>query len=524
MSLFNIHKVKYLLFAPAFYCCHNNTNTTVGMQDSQHTYYLNNNGNDNADGSKSKPWKSIAKLNIVNLKPGDTVFFEGGQTFKGNMVIDSGNNGKNDKPIVITSAGTAKPVIDGDSGTAFTINKCRYITITNLELEGLGRKQGNIKDGLLLNHCEYITVSDLHIHGFQKSGLLINSCTNIEAKKIHASENGFAGIFVNADGDKSRSSNIHISYCATENNPGDPTNFTNHSGNGILAGLCKNVLIEYCTATNNGWDMPRTGNGPVGIWCYEADSVVIQHCLSYRNKTSKGGADGGGFDLDGGVTNSIIQYCLSYENQGSGYGIFQYAGASRWNNNTIRYCISENDGSVSPAHASVFIWNSSADTSQFSNCYFYNNTIYNAKGAVISYEAQSKNAGFRFYNNIFVGKNALVLGKETNSTYLANNWYSLKDRFNSEENMIFVEWANAKKKEIWNGNLVGLNMDPSFRNAGSSNIFLPGELLNFSNYQLPTQSILRTKGLDLQKLFGIDNGGKSFNQNPATVNGIGACF
>src|SRR5436190_17235380 len=135
-------------------------------------------------------------------------------------------------------------------------------------------------------------------------------------------------------------------YCRADNNPGDPTNLTNHSGNGIVVGNCRNVLIEYCTATNNGWDMPRIGNGPVGIWPYEADSVIIQHCISYRNKTAPGAADGGGFDLDGGVTNSVIQYCLSYENEGSGYGIFQYWSAGNWKNNTLRYCISINDGKI----------------------------------------------------------------------------------------------------------------------------------------------------------------------------------
>ena len=67
------------------------------------------------------------------------------------------------------------------------------------------------------------------------------------------------------------------------------------------------VLIEYCTATNNGWDMPRTGNGPVGIWAYESDSVLIQRCIAYRNKTQKGAADGGGYNFDGGMTNSIIR-------------------------------------------------------------------------------------------------------------------------------------------------------------------------------------------------------------------------
>ena len=133
--------------------------------------------------------------------------------------------------------------------------------------------------------------------------------------------------------------------CQADDNPGDPTNLTNHSGNGIVAGHCTDLLIDRCSATNNGWDMPRIGNGPVGIWCYEADSVTIQHCLSYRNKTARGAADGGGFDLDGGVTNSVIQDCLSYGNQGSGYCIFQYWGANpAGTTNIIRNNITDNDG------------------------------------------------------------------------------------------------------------------------------------------------------------------------------------
>ena len=92
---------------------------------------------------------------------------------------------------------------------------------------------------------------------------------------------------------------------------------------------------------------------PVGIWAYEADSVTIQHCIAYRNKTSKGSEDGGGFDLDGGTTNSTIQYCLTYENEGSGFGIFQYDGASPWKNNTVRFNISVNDGLVSSTPVSL---------------------------------------------------------------------------------------------------------------------------------------------------------------------------
>ena len=224
------------------------------------------------------------------------------------------------------------------------------------------------------------------------------------------------------------------------------------------------------------------------------------------------------------MTNSIIQYCLSYENEGSGYGIFQYAGATNWNNNTIRYCISENDGSVSPAHAGIFIWNSSEDTNQFKNCYIYNNTVYNTKGAAISYETQSKNAGFRFYNNIFVGRDSLILGKETNSTYLGNNWYSLNKKFIADGISDFAIWCSSRKKERLNNKTVGSNINPGFKNPNSTAIVLPGQLKSMDQYRLPAGSLLKNSGLDLQLLFGIDTGNKSINGNESPAKSVGAVF
>jgi hypothetical protein len=108
------------------------------------------------------------------------------------------------------------------------------------------------------------------------------------------------------------------------------------------------------------------------------NSVTIQHCLSYRNKRPLEPLTAEVL-TDGGVTNSLVQYCLSYENQGAGYCLFQYLNASPWHDNIFGFNISENDGAISDAHAGVFIWNSSGDSSQFYNALFYNNTIYNRK-------------------------------------------------------------------------------------------------------------------------------------------------
>ena len=507
----------------AFVSCKqsNNPNEILAKHN---TYYFSNSGDDTNKGTKENPLKTITQLNSLHLNAGDTVYLAGGEIFNGSILIDSNESGTKDQPVVITSYGNGNAVISAGNTTAITVYYADYINIQRLTFTGAGRKEGNVKDGIFIFGAKNIVLDSLEINGFQKSGLLVYNSSGVRVTNVYAHENGFAGICVSGYQSKSDCSNIYIGYCRAENNPGDPTNFHNHSGNGIIAGLCKNVTIEYSTATNNGWDMPRKGNGPVGIWCYEADSVTIQHCISYRNKTSPGSADGGGFDLDGGVTNSVIQYCLSYENEGSGFGLFQYAGASNWYNNTIRFNISENDGSVSAAHAGIFVWNSSRDTAQLKDCFIYNNTIYNDKGAAISYEKESEHAGFRFYNNIFVGNNELITGNESTDIFSGNNWWSITATFNAEGIADFNTWAVQKNKEQINNTLVGLNIKPLFINPGKAAVVLPLQLIHFKNYGLPTASALRNSGLNLQTLFGINNGGKNFNQQPALQNGIGAGF
>jgi hypothetical protein len=212
-------------------------------------------------------------------------------------MLDSSDAGTKQNPVIITSLGNNNAVIDGGNFTAMTVNRAAYLKIEHLGFIGSGRKNGNTKDGVVIMNSNNIEVDSVDISGFQKAGLLVYASQNIEVKNVHAHENGFAGISISGYKTKGSCSNIHITGCSAVNNPGDPTNLHNHSGNGIIAGRCKNVIIEYSSATNNGWDMPRIGNGPVGIWAYEADSVIIQNCISYKNKTSVGGEDGGGLIL-----------------------------------------------------------------------------------------------------------------------------------------------------------------------------------------------------------------------------------
>ncbi len=452
-------------------------------QSISRAYYINNSGSDKNRGNKKNPFKTISRMNRVKLHSGDSILLMGGQVFKGTLLIYKFKAGTAQTHIYIFSYGNGKAIINGGNESAVIVNGAEFIHIRNLQIKGSGRKEGNITNGVVVSSCSHVLVDNLSISGFQKAGLLINSSFEIRISKVHAYENGLAGILIEGQKGKKNSKNILITDCLAENNPGDPTVLNNHSGNGILVGNSTGVIIEYCVATNNGWDMPRIGNGPVGIWCYESDSITIQYCISYRNKTSKGCEDGGGFDLDGGVTNSVIQYCLSYENEGSAFGVFQYGGASRWHDNVIRNNISENDGRISAAHASAYIWNSGNDEDQFRDFSFYNNVIYNTTGAAIHYAEKSRRKSFSFYNNIFIVKDQIIIGKIITDDYKDNNSWRLTVRSDIDSASDFTTLSAGTVNKQNDSKTLWMKTNPEYKIIGTK-LTDPHNLKSLINKQL----------------------------------------
>lgn len=376
-------------------------------------------GDDKNPGTLMRPVKTLTELNLrVSASPLN-IYFTSRQTFKGTLHLKD-IHGTSANPVRISTRGRSRAIIDGGDSSAVIIENCSNIFISDLRLSGSGRKEGNTKNGLALVNSADTKVRNIRTTGFQKSGVDLYNCRNVEVRGVDAFNNGFSGINVmGSSRDSSR--NITIRDCNSENNPGDPTRLDNHSGNGILVGVTDSVLIERCTATNNGWDMPRTGNGPVGIWAWESSNVRIQYCISYRNKTSKNAKDGGGFDLDGGVTSSVIQYCISFGNEGAGFGLFQYAGASPWSDNTIKYNISVNDATTTEGAGSIFLWNGSKDKKQLSGCKISRNLVFNFSAPLISYEPDSEHENFEFSGNLFIGRDT-AMGINTGSVFGKNVW------------------------------------------------------------------------------------------------------
>ncbi|HUU54160.1 MAG TPA: right-handed parallel beta-helix repeat-containing protein, partial [Armatimonadota bacterium] len=303
-------------------------------------YHVSPAGCDTDPGAAAHPWKTIAKVNTVDFEPGDRLLFEGGKTFAGPIKLEAQDSGSEGNRIEIGSYGEGRATIDGGNGSALIARGCSHLAVRNLNFVGSGRKAGNTKSGVFLVDGDDVVVDQIEVSGFRSSGLLLGGLRQARATHVYAHDNGADGIAVGS-GERPEgrwSENVTLGYCIAENNPGDPSNLTNHSGNGIVVGHVTGCVIEYCEAMNNGWDMPRTGNGPVGIWAWNADRVLVQFCVAHDNKSP--GDDGGGFDLDGAVTNSIMQYNYSYNNEGPGYFLCQYPTAPEWKNNIVRYNIS----------------------------------------------------------------------------------------------------------------------------------------------------------------------------------------
>ena len=497
----------FLIAALMLFACNGGRESLGGV------YFVSADGNDNNSGlSENLAWATISRVNEHSFSPGDTIYFRSGDEFTGTLNLNSGDAGTGEQRLVITSYGQGKARINGLTNAAVSADSCYFFTLENLEIYGSGRKSGNTSDGILVKRSVGVCLNELEVSGFQHSGVHMYQCKDARITNIHAHDNGFAGIHVSGstiwEVDAYDNENLYIGHCVAENNPGDPTALKNHSGNGILASSVRGGIIEYCEAKNNGWDMPWTGNGPVGIWIWDCTDFIIQHCVAHHNRTNAVAKDGGGFDLDGGVSNSIIQYCISHNNEGAGYGLYEFGAAKPWENNILRYCISYDDGILNGG--SMGIWKSD-DVGSLRNCQIYNNTFYNSlpdRGNLWIYDNYP---GIQFRNNVFVYKGAF----STEGTHIGEELFEGNLYWNLTGETAFLgyenleQWAKQKGKEQREGHFRGLFADPMITDFSmEDNDPAKIDPVTFQSFQPKAGSPLIDHGLNLKALAGLDPGNR----------------
>ncbi|WP_013334393.1 Ig-like domain-containing protein [Gloeothece verrucosa] len=498
------------------------------------TYYVSPTGNDKSAGtSPTQAWKTITKLNNINFKAGDRILFQGGATFSGNLSFNNRDVGTSAAPIIISSYGTGKAIINAGTGTGITAYNTGGYQISNLAIvgSGTGTNTGNgmnfYNDLANNTKLDYINISNVDVGGFKDSGIKIGSWNqnsgyrNVTVSNTIVHDNGISGLMTYAELPNSHE-NVNVDYVQAYNNFGTPGTW-NGSGSGIVLGAVNTGKIEHSIAHDNG-KLDDTGAGPVGIWTYDSNNMLIQYNESYNNRTG-GTKDGGGFDFDQNVSNSIMQYNYSHGNDGAGYLLCQGVDNYSFTGNTVRYNISENDGRKN-SYGGIYVYGRIVNTEVYNNTVFISPaTTGNPKALKIENTAAATLdvSSLHLRNNIFQTTNGVQLVEVTagqlngskDLLFQGNDYYStggaFKITWGSTTYDSLTNWQAATNQEKVSSQNVGLSVAPGLLNAGGgTTINNTYNLASLDAYKLGSTSPLINAGLNLNSNFGINTGLNDF--------------
>jgi len=419
------------------------------------TYYVNGtSGNDQHKGnSPSTAFRSLIKINSLQLKAGDSLLFRCGTAYNGQFKVSG--MGVPGHPLVISSYGKGvKPVINGQGNfaAAVLVYNSAYIMIENLEITNKGTSIAAGRMGLhiLLDNfgiAKETVLRNLYIHDVNGSNV----------KK----DGGGAGIHWTNQGKATLSAfdGLLIEHCLLERTDRNGITSSGYwsrqnwfpsyhvvirnnrlndiGGDGIVPIGCDGAVIEHNIVVKAGQRFAE-GDAAAGIWPWSSDHTVIQ----YNEVSDTAGPwDGQGFDADWNCRNTIIQYNYSHHNEGGFLLICDDGGvtgpSSIGNQGTvIRYNISINDGFRTSGRSAGFSPVIHI-TGPVKNTKIYNNLIYiparNTSGLDSTLIEMGNWKGYAdstlVANNIFyiAGRSGHHLTKSTRNNFQSNVYAGSKN-------------------------------------------------------------------------------------------------
>jgi len=496
-------------------------------------YYVSSFGDDDNPGtSPTRAWRSLKRISRTSFGPGDSILLEGGQTFFGGIQLNRDDAGTPAHPICIGSYGAGRATIDAGDGFGVLIRNTMGVYIHDLIVRGAGkainRGSGIAFENDLPGHIKLpaIRVERVETSGFGKYGIVVcgkrgkSGYRGARIADAVAHDNALAGICISgtfaAYAEDYAHEDVAVVSCQAHDNTGIPGPFRKNSGSGIQMSDVNGGVVESCVAYQNGRLCNSRQGGPVGIWIWDANRIAIQRNESFRNYAG-GSKDGGGFDLDGGVTNSVLQYNYSHDNDGPGLMLCQFYSARRFRGNTVRFNISQDDARKNN-YGGIHIHDDNY-AQRVENCEVYNNTVcispsYQANpSALFVQEFAASSVGVR--NNILQvdgGVNLLtVFPGQKDVVFQGNSYFSEGGPFK----ILWAEtpypslavWRTQTGQERVGAKDVGHSIDPKLQAPGKAGTLRDAALLpTVVAYRLRADSPLTDAGLDLADLFGIEPG------------------
>ncbi|GGY76281.1 sigma-70 family RNA polymerase sigma factor [Streptomyces nitrosporeus] len=248
--------------------------------------YLAPGGSDTGDGSRARPYATLAKAVSV-VRPGQTIAMRGG-TYRPDRGTTLTTDGTAARRITLSNVRGERPVIDASgipAGTWAITQQADHWTVQGLEIRGSG------SHAYVCRGCADTVFRGLDLHDNAESGLTLRD----------------AGTRDNAVLD----SDFHA------NGPG-----SGGVGLGVKFGSGTGNVVRGVRAFGNGADGVDLGGF--------ATPVAVRESWSYRN--------GNGFTLGGGGTSAAVAHVLTdnaaWDNTGSGFNDEGNPGAIRLVRNT----------------------------------------------------------------------------------------------------------------------------------------------------------------------------------------------
>ena len=510
-------------------------------------YYVSPSGSDaNSGTSPDQAWQTIERVNAGNYQPGDSILFEGGQTFDGSLQFSAENaHGNLQSPVTISSFGEGRATL---SGGGFAAANAAGFAIENINFKGNSPQSAA---GINLLNQSPATLSGLRVVNVEISGFayailaitgaIPSKIQDIHLERVSAHDNAAGPSFF---GYLTQSGAVNGHYGIGNVYIGD-SEFFNHTGwgqynlgNGLTLMNAENVTIERNAIHDNGGDNLPPGedpNGPSAITVYDGHNITIQHNEIYHQRVDPDGpTDNAGIDL--WATDSVVQYNYVHDNEG--WGMTLGAGDPNDPNEvfpwpserlTIRYNIFENNARRLPNSTGIpeLLGAQLLMFGPIKDFEIYNNTFYSRNPAAPVPDEQTQGMisiyatppardpqGLRFRNNIFIAEDqvrfiettATVGNIFTNNAYIGGaaakqvtwGWQTYFDTI--------ADWSAATGQEQVDGAFAA-------RLAAPTALCAPGAG-RADGCRLSPNSPLRDVGLDLVARYGLEVGTQDFFGNP----------
>ena len=249
----------------------------LGKSSLAATYYISANGNDNDPGTQAKPWQSLWKVTSTPFAPGDTVLFNRGDAFAGNLTPATCGTAGN--PISFGAYGSgSRPVIDASGQIA----------------------------GISIYSKAYLIFQDLEIRNGDTYGIwFVYGNNNMTVNGVKLSNNGRNGMHIadyGASGGMVVNSNFVIKNSIVDHN----------SGSGLAVGSLANTLIQGNITTYNCQSLTCgdscTYCGGIRLTNTTSENTIIENNESAYN------TNGAGIWVDFNAPGEIVRYNKVHHN------------------------------------------------------------------------------------------------------------------------------------------------------------------------------------------------------------------